>query len=648
MTEKYQNKTILIIEDDEGLVDLLSEVIVDAGFTYTACSTGLEAELWLRANKAFMVVLDYGLPDMNGKEFVLRQTQHDGKMPPFIVSTGQGDERIAVEMMKLGARDYVVKDANFLEMLPIIIDKVSAVVANEEELRLAQLKLQENELRQRSMIENISDVIAIIDKDAIIRYKSPNIERIFGWTQHELIGQSAFITVSDEDKDWIQDVVLSLLADPFSTEQIEFRYICKDGSETWVELTASNQLDNESINGILLNYHDIGSRKKAESELIAAKEKAEEGDRLKTAFLQNISHEIRTPMNAIIGFSSLLSGEFGNKEKLQEYTSLIVQRSNDLLGIIDDIITIACLDSDQLPVFNSSCDINVLCREIEQEYRAQLLNSGNTNVAFAVNSCCTLASNLVMADEAKLKQVLRKLIDNAIKYTVSGLINCSCSVEVAEILFRITDTGIGISESKQEQIFERFFQVLPEDGELVSGTGLGLSVAQGVATLLGGRVWVESALGKGSSFCFTVPYVPIRDERSYLFDSTIQQELFFHDKTVLVVEDEPVNVLFIKEILKPTEIKIVVAELVRDAMTFIDELPIDIILMDVRLPDGDGLEFTRILRQKGCMLPIIAQTAYASSSDEEKALKAGCDAYVSKPIDSELLLKKMKQLLSVT
>lgn len=284
-------KKILIIEDDTGILELLAEIVNSCGYESIAKSSASEAIDWLQGNMPFLILLDYGLPDINGKELINILIEKEIHIPPFIVSTGQGDERIAVEMMKLGASDYIIKDINFLDMIPIVIEKVGKIIDNEQKLALALESIRENEEKQRSMLSNISDVLAIIDINGINRYKSPNIEKIFGWKPDELIGQDTFKIIHPEDKAYTAQIFKDLICIPDKSVTIEFRYMCKDGTYKWVELTAINKQQTPSIGGILLNYHDISPRKNAEFDLIKAKERAEESDRLKTAFFAK--HESR-------------------------------------------------------------------------------------------------------------------------------------------------------------------------------------------------------------------------------------------------------------------------------------------------------------------------------------------------------------------
>ncbi len=629
---------ILIIEDDLGLCDLLSGIVLDSGYSPCRVHTAVEAFEWLSLNTPFMMILDYGLPDMNGKAFLAKLGETGSIVPPFVVSTGQGDERIAVEMMKLGARDYIIKDINFLDMMPIVINKVTRSIINEQSLQFAQQQLKENEEKQRSMIENISDVIGIVDQNGINIYTSPNIERLFGWNPQELIGSYTFDNIHSDDLEYTQSIFKELLTRPYASANLTLRYLCKDYSYRWIELTVTNQIDNTSINGILLNFHDITSRKQTEIELIIAKEKAEESDRLKSAFLQNMSHEIRTPMNAIMGFSSLLLDEFNNKEKLKEYTDIIIHRCNDLMGIMTDILDIAKIESGQLPVYISECNMQELFAELTEYFDTQQAYIQKNKIRFAVQLDEILRERTIQTDSVKIKQIFVNLLNNALKFTDHGHIIIGCVFKDAEIEFFVNDTGVGIPEEKFEIIFERFTQLDPIGDTLVCGTGLGLSVVKGLIKLLGGKVWVRSNIGSGSTFYFTIPYLPTS---STLNSGTQYQENEsdrFAGKSVLVVEDDAINSIYIYEVLLKTGLIIHQTALGNEAVSLVKEKCPDLVLLDIRLPDIDGLEVTRQIRANNSKVKIIAQSAYVSAESRKSATENGFDAFIEKPVRKNQLL----------
>lgn len=641
------SKIILIIEDDAGLSDLLAEKIRDCGFKPVCVFSASEAFNWLRKYEPFLMILDYGLPDLTGIEFVTRWFEENNSLPPFIVSTGRGDERIAVEMMKLGARDYIIKDSNFLDMIPIRVTGTVQVIENEHRLRIAEQTLKANEEKQRAMIANIYDVIAIVDVHGINRYKSPNIERIFGWKPEELIGENTMNNVHPDDLDYVTRIYYNLISNPEEVSTFEFRYKCKDGSYKWIELTASNQIQNKVINGVLLNYHDITRRKETELELILAKEKAEESDRLKTAFLQNMSHEIRTPMNAIVGFSGLLKDEIDNKENVERFCEIINQRCNDLLVIIDDILDISKIEAGQLAITYDHCNLEDLFCELREFYNEQKvrLNKGDLEFVFKTGNIGSFVTDIF-----KLKQILTNLIGNAIKFTSKGKIEVGCRLNEKNLLeFYVSDTGIGIPKEKHAFIFERFAQLKSTNGPFYGGNGLGLPIVKGLTGLLGGDVWIESEPGKGSIFFFTIEYrlpVVVPSEKSTK-DEPVLPDFLFSNKTVLIVEDDQYNLDLILEMLSDTGLELFYVTNGNDAIKLALERNPDVILMDIGLPDISGYEVTRQILLRNQNMKIIAQTAYASGEDRIKALNAGCVEHIAKPLRLDKLLSVIGKYLTV-
>lgn len=250
----------------------------------------------------------------------------------------------------------------------------------------------------------------------------------------------------------------------------------------------------------------ITDSKLAELELIKAKEKAEESDRLKTAFLQNMSHEIRTPMNAIMGFSSLLVENYGDRAKLEQFAEIINQRANDLLDIINDILDISKIESGQLSVNNVECNIKELFTELNLffiEYQKRLRKE---HINFSLVCDPGQFSPLIQTDTVKLKQILINLIGNAFKFTDKGSVECSCRFESDFLQFYVSDTGVGIPTNRFDNIFERFTQLENSVSGNIGGTGLGLSIAKGLTNLLGGKIWIESEVNKGTTFHFTIKH----------------------------------------------------------------------------------------------------------------------------------------------
>lgn len=384
------------------------------------------------------------------------------------------------------------------------------------------------------------------------------------------------------------------------------------------------------------------------SSLEIAKIKAEESDRLKSAFLANMSHEIRTPMNAIMGFSDLLDMEDMPYEKRRVFTKTIKERTKDLLNIINDILDLSRIESHTLKIIQTKGSINNTLVEIKEFFEIRNEELYSKPIAFIVLNELTADQSFIETDFDRIKQIVINLVDNAFKFTLEGSIHLGCKLKDEHtLLFYVSDTGIGITKDKQQLIFERFRQA--DDSYLTrefGGSGLGLSICKGIIELLNGSIWVESELDKGSSFFFTIPYKPTnsKDGKSELLRSV---KYDFKGKTILVVEDIIYNQEYLKEILTDTKALLLFAD---NGKTALDELrlhpEISIVLMDIRLPDINGLDLTKRMLDERKNIKVIAQTAYASSEDQSKCLSAGCVDFISKPISQSILLELLNRHLS--
>ena len=413
------------------------------------------------------------------------------------------------------------------------------------------------------------------------------------------------------------------------------------------KLNGFNNIDLQVIEDLAHIYGIAIFRTESEQELLISKEKAEESDRLKTNFLQNMSHEIRTPMNAIMGFSELLIKQINNKQKIEKYAHIINQRSGDLLELINEILDIAKIESGQLPVHIEECELSLLLNEINEffiEYRKKL---DKQHINFQINLPSSHSNSVIITDKVKLKQIFINLISNAFKFTHSGKIEAGCILDHDDhLVFYVSDTGIGIPKDKHDFIFDRFVQIDYSTSKKYSGAGLGLAIVKGLVSLLGGKIWLESELGKGSKFSFTFPYKTVDLIIKKSDDIEDSKHNSFHQDKILIVEDDIYNTEYLKEIFSDTNLDILFSVNGKTAVDIALNQPIDLVLLDIRLPDIEGYEVAKILKKQKPKLKIIAQTAYAISSDKFKAIEAGCDDYISKPINRKQLLSMISYYLS--
>ena len=386
-------------------------------------------------------------------------------------------------------------------------------------------------------------------------------------------------------------------------------------------------------------FRNVTERKKFEKELIASKEKAEENDRLKTAFLQNMSHEIRTPMNAIMGFADLLPEYFYDEERLIKYAGIIKEKGADLLEIINDILNIARIESGQMQSNPVNCKMSVFFTEMETLFHEYQIRQNKYEVDFQLKVAPNVNPLEVVIDQAKLKQILINLVGNSFKFTSSGKIEVGCSVtDNNEFYFYVSDTGIGIPKEKHSEIFRPFLQANRDASHLYGGTGLGLSIVHGFLELMGGKIWLESEINDGCTFCFTLPY--ILSDKPVVSQVVRQVELRVdaQDAMVLIVENDEYTAEYLKEILSDIGLSFVHTKNGQSAIDICSKQKIHLVLMDVRLPDMTGYEATKKIKAVNSELKVIVQTAYSTLEDKRKALEAGCDEYISKPIKHDLLV----------
>ncbi|MCF8346301.1 MAG: PAS domain S-box protein [Bacteroidales bacterium] len=364
-------------------------------------------------------------------------------------------------------------------------------------------------------------------------------------------------------------------------------------------------------------------------ELEKAKLLAEENDRLKSEFLANMSHEIRTPMNAIIGFSSFLKERSKKRDDIDRYADIITSSGNHLLLLINDIIDISKINAGKVTVSKSPVDIQHILQEQYTFFSTELQNKTKERVQLVLktpeNDICSIT------DETRLRQILINLLGNAVKYTSKGLIEFGCQQQKDELLFYVKDTGIGIVETQQKNIFEPFRQVTDNPEKLYGGTGLGLPIAKACSEMLEGKMWVQSVYGKGSTFFFTIKHTPCKSDKR-LKTMKEDHEMSFNGEHLLIAEDDDINFQYLQEVFQSYNLKISRTVTGTETIKVLEEHPdIDLVLMDIQMPQLDGLSATKIIREKNIDVPVIAQTAYAFTSDRIKSLEAGCNDYISKP-----------------
>jgi signal transduction histidine kinase/CheY-like chemotaxis protein len=375
------------------------------------------------------------------------------------------------------------------------------------------------------------------------------------------------------------------------------------------------------------------------------KERAIKSDLMKSAFLANMSHEIRTPMNAIVGFSELLNDE-DDAEKRAQYIQIIQSSSGNLLKLINEIVDLSKIEAGEMALTRSNFSIKAIFEEMLNVYQVEIKQRKLQDIQLVFD--LPDGDFIIYSDPYRLKQILSNLLGNAVKHTSSGKIEFSCKKDGKQLIFAVADSGTGIPDEDQNKIFERFikFNYLNKNNE---GTGIGLSIVEKLVHLLNGTIWVKSKWGEGSTFFFTIPFdkattthFPIEKKIS-----TPQISEHFTQKSILIVEDDEINAQLLKEIIKKHFANYEHVTNGEQALTFLKVNPtIDIVLLDMNMPIMNGYEAAKAIKRAFPTITIIAQTANAVLGDREKALEAGCDEYIAKPIDQNQLLALINSITS--
>ncbi len=377
------------------------------------------------------------------------------------------------------------------------------------------------------------------------------------------------------------------------------------------------------------------------AELEKAKNKAEESDRLKTAFLTNMSHEIRTPLNAIVGFSNLLFETNQTDDEKSEYHKQISQNTESLLLLIDDILDLSKIESGQLEIISEKFSVNRLLNEI---FTYWSLNKIKDGLEIRINNKEKENDYWIYSDKYRIKQIITNFMSNAVKFTEKGFVELGLEVKGNTYLFYVKDTGIGIAEKNLSLIFERFRKVEDNKTILYRGVGLGLAISRSISEMLGGKLFVESKIGTGSCFYFSMP-VGLKEEAATkvpVANLPFENKYDWEDKSILIVEDNDASYFFLNRVLKRTKAKTFWASNGNAAVEYFQSgKKFDLVLMDIKLPGINGIQALKLIREIIPDQKIIAQTAYASIENEKDIMEAGFDDYLSKPTNVMLLLHKI-------
>lgn len=505
---------------------------------------------------------------------------------------------------------------------------------------ITQRKTNEIELLKLSRaLEQSSAAIIITNLQGNIEYVNPSFSQSSGYSSDEAMGKNPRILksghTSNEKYSELWNTILS-----GKSWNGDFKSKRKDGTFYYEAATISPVIDpSGNITHFIAIKEDITEQRKIRNELIKAKEEAEESNRLKTAFINNISHEIRTPLNGIIGFSELLVDEETPIDEKREYLQILDTSSARLLKTVSDIMEVSLLASGNKKQAYERFDLRKLINELTDIF-AETCQKKNLNFEVELPD---REFPLCFTDRSMLKKVLHELLSNAVKYTNEGFVRLSAQIENHQLFLYVEDSGTGIPMSFQNKMFDYFSQLDVSSNRSYEGSGLGLSIVKEMLNLLNGTIQVESSPEKGTNFSIILPY----DTRYPQQSDVVNKEKIktsYHEK-VLIVEDDETNYLYLNKILsKEQRDRTIWLTNGQEAVNAcLSDAAITLVLMDIKIEGINGLEATRLIKNSRPKVKIIAISAYAMENDHQKALKAGCDDFISKPYNMKDLRNKLHE-----
>jgi len=500
----------------------------------------------------------------------------------------------------------------------------------------------------RELIDNLTGVIYTTDIRGLIEFASAGVHALTGYTPEELVGQHFSLLVDPEELQKVYDHYNGQAREATRETHLEFRCLTRTGEKKWVEQTALLLHRKDGSQGFQCFVRDISEKRDVQRQLILAKTEAEEARKMQERFLANMSHEIRTPMNGIVGMTNLLL-ETQLTSQQEQFAGVIRRSADNLLVIVNDILDLSKIKAGKLAIEKIAFRPQDVTANIWALFEQRIFKKGLT---FSMELDPAIPASLV-GDPHRLNQVLINLVGNAVKFTEKGNIKLTVAVEKQDnrsvsLLFTVADTGIGIAAEQLPHIFDSFSQAGSDITRKYGGTGLGLAICHQLLLLQSGKIEVESEPGKGTAFSFHLTYC--RDFTTIAATpknkNAQDTQAVFEGKHFLVVEDNPINQQLIEHVIKKAGAQVTVADNGREAITALEKLRFDFIVMDLQMPVMDGYETTKYLRETmELRIPILAMTANALKGEQVRCLEAGMNGYMSKPFDFGEFYDKVAELL---
>jgi hypothetical protein len=511
--------------------------------------------------------------------------------------------------------------------------------------KLSEKALSESEKKYRGIFENVQDVYYETSIDGTILEVSPSIEVLSKglYKMEDLIGMSIFNFYADPQER--QKILEGMKKNGIVTDY-EVSLKDKSGLSVPCSISAKLVLDADGHpEKIIGSMHDITDRKNATEALEIAKEKAEASDKLKTEFLNNISHEVRTPLNGILGFAEIITLQDISDEEKKDSLAMLSDSSNRLLNTITNYMDISLIASGNLSLNIKEFDPSKILKKLQNNFEPVCLNR-NLNLFLDIDD--NTNEYILNSDAEICEKILSHFLDNAIKFTEKGSIRFGYTNKIDQFEFFVRDTGIGINPESFNIIFDRFSKENVNPYKVSEGSGLGLSIARGMAEAIGAKIRLESEQGAGSCFYLSVQ---LKDRVVIAKGANIEENTGYAESGyyILVAEDDDTNFYYLNALLvRETRAKILHASNGREAVELFKTYPeTKLVLMDIKMPEMDGFEATKLIKQINPDIPVIAITAYAMSGDEDRIIAAGCDGYLSKPINKKSLFEKIAEFIII-
>ena len=560
-----------------------------------------------------------------------------------LLRTGQGEAHEMEYRFRKKDGTYIwLKDIVSVEMEGSKPFKIRGFMFDITQRKESELELARNKKFIETVLDNLPLGVAVnnID-DGRAFYMNRRFEDIYGWDSKTITDVSTFFEKVYPAPDYRAELLSRVMTDinsgdPSRMHWENLKATRSDGTESIINAV---NIPLPELNMMVSTVMDVTVEKQLMAQLIEAREKAEESDRLKSSFLANISHEIRTPMNGIIGFSGLLKSDDITNEEKNQYLEIIQQSGQRMLETIRDIIDISRIETGQMEVVPGDTNIN---EQLMYHYDIFRMVAEKKGLSLKLTSLLPSRASCIVTDRTKIDSILSNLIKNAIKFTEKGRVEFGARLSGKSVELFVKDTGRGIPENMSGKIFERFVQIDDPVSGTLKGSGIGLSIVKAYTDMLGGKTEVKSSPGKGSTFTITFPVkgavsTDISDDNSVVNDS---RKEYRKGLRILIAEDDRYSYQYLKLVLKDIASEIVHAVTGNEVIEICrSDRNIDLILMDITMPGISGYKATEIIRTFNHDVIIIAQTAHALSEDRAKALSSGCDAYISKPVDRNKLLK---------